>query len=85
MAGLLHLAEEVQGAAGDRLALRQAGPGIIQFLPAEHKLLKIRKKEKDELRPLIDKYKNMISGNQGGGGVTGGKIKKPKRTKWYTE
>jgi len=44
-----------------------------------------RKKEKDELRPLIDKYKNMISGNQGGGGVTGGKIKKPKRTKWYTE
>ncbi|KAH8346421.1 hypothetical protein KR084_013060 [Drosophila pseudotakahashii] len=44
-----------------------------------------RKKEKDDLRPLINKYKNMISGNQGGGGVTGGKIKKPKRTKWYTE
>ncbi|XP_017070376.2 RNA-binding protein 28 [Drosophila eugracilis] len=44
-----------------------------------------RKKETDDLRPLINKYKNMISGNQGGGGVTGGKIKKPKRTKWYTE
>ncbi|XP_052838986.1 LOW QUALITY PROTEIN: RNA-binding protein 28 [Drosophila gunungcola] len=47
-----------------------------------------RKKEKDDLRPLINKYKNMISGNQEGGGVkgvTGGKIKKPKRTKWYTE
>nr|XP_017010453.2 RNA-binding protein 28 [Drosophila takahashii] len=44
-----------------------------------------RKKEKDDLRPLINKYKNMISGNQGGGGVEGGKIKKPKRTKWYTE
>ncbi|KAH8253354.1 hypothetical protein KR032_005032 [Drosophila birchii] len=47
-----------------------------------------RKKEKDELRPLINRYKNMISGNQDGGGVkgvTGGKIKKPKRTKWYTE
>lgn len=47
-----------------------------------------RKKEKDDLRPLINKYKNMISGNQGGGGVkgvTGGKVKKPKRTKWYTE
>ncbi|KAH8402393.1 hypothetical protein KR009_011812 [Drosophila setifemur] len=46
------------------------------------------KKEKDDLRPLINKYKNMISGNQDGGGVkgvTGGKIKKPKRTKWYTE
>ncbi|XP_017108158.2 RNA-binding protein 28 [Drosophila bipectinata] len=47
-----------------------------------------RKKEKDDLRPLINKYKNMISGNQGGGGVKGvtsGKVKKPKRTKWYTE
>ncbi|EDW92587.1 RNA-binding protein 28 [Drosophila yakuba] len=44
-----------------------------------------RKKETDDLRPLINKYKNMISGNQGGGGVTGGKVKKPKRTKWYTE
>jgi len=46
MAGLLHLAKEVQGAAGDRFALRQAGPGIIQFLPAEHKLLKIHGKQK---------------------------------------
>ncbi|XP_016972565.1 RNA-binding protein 28 [Drosophila rhopaloa] len=47
-----------------------------------------RKKEKDDLRPLINKYKNMISGNQEGGGVKGvegGKIKKPKRTKWYKE
>lgn len=44
-----------------------------------------RKKEKDDLRPLINKYKNMISGNEGGGGVTGGKVKKPKRTKWYTD
>ncbi|KAH8269600.1 hypothetical protein KR018_010026 [Drosophila ironensis] len=47
-----------------------------------------RKHEKDDLRPLINKYKNMISGNQEGGGVkgvTGGKVKKPKRTKWYTE
>ncbi|EDW08499.2 RNA-binding protein 28 [Drosophila mojavensis] len=44
-----------------------------------------RKKEKDELRPLINKYKNMISGNEGGGGVTDGKVKKPKRTKWYTD
>ncbi|XP_034477844.1 RNA-binding protein 28 [Drosophila innubila] len=44
-----------------------------------------RKKEKDDLRPLINKYKNMISGNEGGGGVTGGKVKKPKRTKWYAD
>lgn len=44
-----------------------------------------RKKEKDDLRPLINKYKNMISGNEGGGGVTGGKVKKPKRTKWYQD
>ncbi|ALC40831.1 CG4806 [Drosophila busckii] len=44
-----------------------------------------RKKEKDELRPLIDKYKSMISGNEGGAGVSGGKVKKPKRTKWYKD
>ncbi|EDW01668.1 GH21568 [Drosophila grimshawi] len=45
-----------------------------------------RKNEKDDLRPLINKYKNMISGNEGGGGVTGGgKVKKPKRTKWFTD
>ncbi|KAH8369605.1 hypothetical protein KR093_000273 [Drosophila rubida] len=45
-----------------------------------------RKKEKDDLRPLINKYKDMISGNEGGGGVTGsGKVKKPKRTKWYKD
>ncbi|KAH8300141.1 hypothetical protein KR044_010471 [Drosophila immigrans] len=45
-----------------------------------------RKKEKDELRPLINKYKDMISGNEGGGGVIGsGKVKKPKRTKWYKD
>ncbi|XP_034109911.1 RNA-binding protein 28 [Drosophila albomicans] len=46
-----------------------------------------RKKEKDELRPLINRYKDMISGNEGGGGITGssGKVKKPKRTKWYKD
>ncbi|XP_002015483.2 RNA-binding protein 28 [Drosophila persimilis] len=47
-----------------------------------------RKKEIDDLKPLIDKYKKMITGNQDGGGVKGilgGKIKKPKRTKWYAE
>ncbi|XP_022227726.2 RNA-binding protein 28 [Drosophila obscura] len=47
-----------------------------------------RKKEMDDLKPLIDKYKKMITGNQDGGGVKGilgGKIKKPKRTKWYAE
>ncbi|BFG05319.1 RNA-binding protein 28 [Drosophila madeirensis] len=47
-----------------------------------------RKKEMDDLKPLIDKYKKMITGNQDGGGIKGimgGKIKKPKRTKWYAE
>lgn len=44
-----------------------------------------RKKEKDDLRPMINRYKNMISGNEGGGGVTGGKVQKPKRTKWYKD
>ncbi|XP_068147815.1 RNA-binding protein 28 [Drosophila tropicalis] len=41
-----------------------------------------RKKEKDDLRPLINKYKSMISSNQE---TTGGKVKKPKRTKWYQD
>jgi len=41
MAGLLHLAEEVQGAAGHGFALRQTGSRVIQLLPAQHKLLKL--------------------------------------------
>ncbi|XP_030380716.1 RNA-binding protein 28 [Scaptodrosophila lebanonensis] len=47
-----------------------------------------RKNEKDDLRPLINKYKNMISGNEDGTNIKGvkdGKVKKPKRTKWYAD
>lgn len=45
-----------------------------------------RKVERDELMPLVNKYKQMLdkSANQGGTGPV--KLgKKPKRTKWYQE
>lgn len=45
-----------------------------------------RKVEKDELMPLVNKYKQMLDkrANEGGTGplATG---KKPKRTKWYQD
>lgn len=45
-----------------------------------------RKVERDELAPLVNKYKQMLDKHANDGGTRPEKLsKKPKRTKWYTE